>query len=170
MRRILILLLVPFFIFANISIDELIKKAKEGDSNAIYQLGYCFENGINVKQDLKRAKELYKKAASLGNEDAKITLGLLNLDNSLKNATHHNNSIKIEMKNSFSLNLTNKDLKELLQKAKNGDKDAIFTIGVLYENGYGAIAQDRAKALTFYKKAASLGSKKAKEIILLREK
>ena len=170
MRGIFILVLLSIFVFANEHIDNLIKLAKKGDSNAIYQLGYCFENGIDVKKDLKRAKELYQKAAKLGNQDAIVTLGLMNLDNNLQNTTHHNNSIKVKMKNDFSLNLTTKDLKELLKKAKSGDKDAIFTIGALYESGFGVIKQDREKAMVFYKKAASLGSKKAKEIILLREK
>ena len=170
MRGIFILVLLSIFVFANEHIDNLIKLAKRGDSNAIYQLGYCFENGIDVKKDLKRAKELYQKAAKLGNQDAIVTLGLMNLDDSLQNATHHNNSIKVKMKNDFSLNLTINDLKELLKKAKSGDKDAIFTIGALYESGFGVIKQDRKKAMVFYKKAASLGSKKAKEIILLREK
>ena len=172
MKYFKILLILPIFLFANANIDKLIENAKKGDSAAIFQLGYCYENGIDVKKDLTKAKELYKRAAKLGSQDAKITLGLMTLDDSVKSGkiTHIQNSVKVKMKNDFDLSMSKEDLKELLQKAKSGDKDAIFAIGALYESGFGLIKQDREKAMVFYKKAASLGSQKAKKIILLRSK
>ncbi len=48
--------------------------AEKNDAKAINNLAYMYENGVTSAPDLMKAKELYEKAANLGNEDAKINL------------------------------------------------------------------------------------------------
>ncbi|NQZ58231.1 MAG: SEL1-like repeat protein, partial [Lentisphaeraceae bacterium] len=47
------------------------KAAKQGDANAQYYLGLCYNSGNGVPKDLKTAQELMKKAALGGNREAK---------------------------------------------------------------------------------------------------
>jgi TPR repeat protein len=45
-----------------------------GNIDSMDSLGHCYETGSGVKQDLVEAKRWYKKAAELGDEDAKAAL------------------------------------------------------------------------------------------------
>lgn len=45
--------------------------------------------------------------------------------------------------------------------ADQGDVDAQFNLGVMYENGQGGLAKDDAQAVTWYQKAAEQGDAKA---------
>lgn len=47
-------------------IEELFRKADNGDNDACYNLGECFYYGRGVRQDRKKAVEWYTKAASRG--------------------------------------------------------------------------------------------------------
>jgi TPR repeat protein len=40
-------------------------------------LGYCYENGIGIKINKRKAFELYQKAADLGNSIAQYNLALM---------------------------------------------------------------------------------------------
>ena len=153
--------------FSSINVEQLAQKAKSGDVNAIYQLGYCYENGIGVTVDNKKAFDLYNKAAHLGSEDAKLSLELMNLHNTSKVRSKENQIRIASIKDEFSATLLASDLKEIVTKARSGDKEALYTLGVMYENGIKPIKQDREKALLFYKKAAKAGSIKAKQVIEL---
>ncbi len=42
------------------------------------------------------------------------------------------------------------------------DKDALFTLATIYENGLGSIKADKDKAISLYKKAAKLGVEELK--------
>ncbi|KAJ1451165.1 hypothetical protein M885DRAFT_530461 [Pelagophyceae sp. CCMP2097] len=44
--------------------------AKQGEPNAVYNLGCCFENGLGVEADFDEALRLYKVAVERGCEDA----------------------------------------------------------------------------------------------------
>lgn len=51
--------------------------AKQGDANAQYFLGVCYENGKGVPKKLDKAVFLYRKAAEQGHPKAQCSLGLL---------------------------------------------------------------------------------------------
>ena len=55
----------------NNNIDELKKRAEQGNADAQYQLGLCYEKGQGVKQSPKKAQEWYGKAAANGSSKAK---------------------------------------------------------------------------------------------------
>lgn len=59
-----------------IAVNLLRKASNLGNVSAHYDLGWCFENGKGVPQDLGEAWRLYTKAANQGNANAQYTLGL----------------------------------------------------------------------------------------------
>ena len=54
------------------------KSADLGNTDAMYNLGMCYEQGNGVTKDLSKAREWYTKAAAQGSEDAKTKLVALN--------------------------------------------------------------------------------------------
>lgn len=56
-------------------LDNLIKKANAGDSDAMNRLGWLFQNGKGVDRDLVKAREWYEQAISKGNSKAMFNLG-----------------------------------------------------------------------------------------------
>jgi TPR repeat protein len=59
------------------SISELLLKAQQGDPDAQCELGYRYEIAGGVPMDYKQAAEWYRKAAEMGNAEAKYNLGRL---------------------------------------------------------------------------------------------
>jgi len=172
MKRVIALILVlPILIFAKIDIDKLTKEGKTGNKQALYQLGFMYENGMEVNKDLQKAKRYYRQAAELGSEDAKLSLSLMDLSDKLdKRKVSLSNSVMVKGSKSLNYKLSVSDLKAVLERAKNRDKDALFTLATIYDNGYGDIKADSSRAIALYKKAAALGSEKAKNILLLKSK
>ena len=170
-RAVAIIFLLPILIFAKIDINKLIKEGKAGDKEALYQLGFMYENGMEVDKDLEKAKRYYRQAVELGSKDAKLSLSLMDLSSKLDNRkVSLSNSVIVKGSKSLDYKLSVSDLKAVLVRAKNRDKDALFTLAAIYDNGYGDIKADKARALALYKKAATLGSEKAKNILLLKIK
>ncbi|MBQ6780847.1 MAG: SEL1-like repeat protein [Treponema sp.] len=61
------------------NIESLKKSAEQGDAEALYQLGNCYQNGEGVEQDIKKAVEWWLKAADLGHEKASELIQKINL-------------------------------------------------------------------------------------------
>jgi hypothetical protein len=57
--------------------DDFIVAAKQGDANAQYGLGWCYETGKGVTKDYSQAVFWHKKAAEQGNANAQYSLGLI---------------------------------------------------------------------------------------------
>ena len=156
-------------LFGESKLKELMQKAKSGDVEAIYQLGYSYENGLGVQADKKKAIAFYKKAAQLGSDDAKLSLELIDLDDDLQRAKSLSNKVVINKKiRGLTTVLTKSDLKAIIKDAKKGDKEALFALAVMYENGVSPLKQDDKKALLLFRKAAKAGSKKALNVLNLR--
>ena len=49
--------------------------AEQGDAEAQYNLGKCYDNGDGVKEDKKEAAKWYRKAAEQGDAEAQYNLG-----------------------------------------------------------------------------------------------
>jgi len=167
MKRVILIFLLSICIYADVNIDSLEKEANKGSVKAILKLANIYENGIGVKKDLTKAKGLYLKAVKLGNSDAKLSIALVELERSVDRNVSLNNSVTLKDREHIFRDLTKDDIKDLIIKAKQGDKNAIFSLGVIYENGYGVVKQDKKRAISLYKKAYSLGSKKAESILEL---
>ena len=52
------------------------KAAEQGDADAQYNLGVCYDNGRGVPQDYAEAVKWYRKAAEQGDADAQYNLGV----------------------------------------------------------------------------------------------
>ncbi len=107
---------------------KMYKKAANGNyAPALFNLGYCYEKGSGVKKDEKRAHELYNRAAALGDTDAALRLGIVNMASGKK-------SDGIAVFNT---------------RAEQGDICAKYNIGVCYERGDG-VDPDYNKAVSIY--------------------
>ena len=169
MKKFFIFILFFNLLFGGVDLEQLKKRAKAGDKEALMHLGFMYENGKRVKQNLELAKKYYSQAAELGSEDAQVALSLLQLSSTLdKKGVSISNFVTIKDANNLNMKLSVKDLKEILNRAKNMDKDALYTLAVIYDNGLGEIKRDFKRAIALYKKAAKLGSIKAKKVLELK--
>ena len=57
--------------------EELIKKAEEGDAEAQFQLGLAYYNGDGINKNYRKAYYWFQKAIEQGNGDAQNYLGNL---------------------------------------------------------------------------------------------
>ena len=56
------------------------KAADQGDADAQYILGYCYETGAGVPKDTAQAADWYRKAATQGHTNARQGLGAPKID------------------------------------------------------------------------------------------
>lgn len=59
------------------ALDELLCNAQDGDSDACFIIGRCYEKGIAVMQNIENAKQFYTRSSELGNTDAMFNLGCI---------------------------------------------------------------------------------------------
>ena len=48
------------------------ERVKEGDTDAMWMLGLCYEFGIGIEQDIEQAEKLYQQSSDGGNEIGKF--------------------------------------------------------------------------------------------------
>jgi TPR repeat protein len=53
------------------------KAANQGNVQAQYNLGVCYENGLGVEPDLPKAAKYYQEAADQGSQDAQDAIANL---------------------------------------------------------------------------------------------
>ena len=58
-----------------LSLQDLLKKAEQGDAQAQYNLGECYADGAGVAKDVAEAVKWYRKAAEQGHAPAQNALG-----------------------------------------------------------------------------------------------
>ena len=44
------------------------ERVKDGDTDAMWMLGICYEFGIGIEQDIEQAEKLYQQSSDRGNE------------------------------------------------------------------------------------------------------
>ena len=120
------------------------KAAEKGNANALFRMGYMYENGKSVKKDYAEAMKWYRKAAEKGHAEAIFCIGFLYL---LGNGVKHDYSLAM------------KCFKKANEK---GYARAAYWVGYMYENGDG-VEKDLFEAKKCYKKAAKEGYYPAKE-------
>ena len=57
--------------------QDAMKKAEQGDANAIFNIGYYYDTGTGVRQDYREAMKWYKRASELGKGIASNNIGVL---------------------------------------------------------------------------------------------
>lgn len=119
-------------------IEELIRKAESGDSDAQNGLGVAFHNGDGVERDYQKAREWYLKAAEQNNMYALSNLGKL-------------------YKNAFGVEKDlNKAFEYFLKAAELGHPSSMETVAMAYDYGNG-VTKNAFKAVQWYQKAANKG-------------
>ncbi|WP_428242717.1 tetratricopeptide repeat protein [Gynuella sp.] len=77
MKVVSIIFLLLFSVGAIAGMNELEQRAKSGDANAQYLMGYSFETGQNNPVNLSKAVRWYKEASANNNPRAQHRLGLM---------------------------------------------------------------------------------------------
>lgn len=114
--------------------QEKLQEAKQGNSNAQFDVAAMYHNGRGVKPDLSKALEWYNKAAEQDNPKAVSRLKLI---------------------------AANKDrFDKTLAQAEKGDAESQYKLGKMYTEGVG-VSIDRAKATEAFENAANQGYAKA---------
>lgn len=116
--------------------------AQQGHAEAQNWVGYCYQHGLGVAQDDKKAVEWYQKAADAKLAMAENNLGLMYLSGK---------GVEQSYSKAF----------ELFERSSNQGYDwGMNNLGGLYEKGWG-IEPDMAKALFLYRQAAAKGNEAA---------
>ena len=120
-------------------IQQLTETAEQGDAEAQYKLGVCYEKGSHTEQDYEEAVMWYRKAAEQGNVDAQLHLGRCY----------------------YSGRGAGKNY-ELAAKwfraaAEQGNADAQRDLGICYDSGNG-VPQSYQEAVGWYRKSAEQGN------------
>lgn len=113
---------------------EKLQEAKQGNSNAQFDVAAMYQNGRGVKSDLSKAMEWYNKSAEQDNPKAVSRLKLLEANKERFNKT--------------------------LVQAEKGNAESQYKLGKMYTKGVG-VNIDHAKAAEAFENAANQGYAKA---------
>ena len=119
-------------------LEELIKNAQSGDSEAQYKLGECYFNGDGIEQDYKKAVEWYEKSAIQGYAKAQNNLGFC-----------YGKGYGVEKD-------LEKEVEWYIKSAEQGNSIAQRNLGKCYYYGSG-IKKDIEKARVLWEKSAQQG-------------
>lgn len=106
---------------------------RQQNIHAVYLLAKMYEQGDGVKKDFIEAKRLYRISADKGHEAAQQRLDIFN-------AQGENDSVVIEW---------------YLPSAREGDTEAQYNLGFMYETGWGVSANEE-EAVKWYKESAEM--------------
>ncbi|CAI2180958.1 337_t:CDS:2 [Funneliformis geosporum] len=152
------------------------KLAKQNNSDIQYYLGFCYENGIGIKKDLKKAFDYYKKATGNGNKFAQFNVGMFyqngwgvkeDLDKAFEFFEKSAKQDYIDAQSYLGFLYKNgigtqRSLKKAFhwyqRAAENGDEIAQYNLGNFYRYGLG-IESNKDKALEWYKKLSGEDNK-----------
>ena len=109
------------------------------DVKAMACLGFCYDKGDGVKENLSEAVKWYTMAAEEGDAVAQVNLALC-----------------YEKARGVEKNLV-EALKWHRKAAEKGNLNAYINVGLYYEKGEGGVAKDMPTAFGWYKKAAEAG-------------
>ena len=114
------------------------KAAMQGHAAAQRGLGFCYQNGLGIRQDYAEAVKWYRKAAQQGYATAENDLGYC-----------YGKGIGVQRDDVEAA-------KWYRRAAEQGNMYAQRNLGIFYQNGTG-VKQDAAQAAEWYRKAAEQG-------------
>lgn len=116
------------------AVNLMTKSAKGGYAPALYNLGYYYETGTEVKKNVKKAREYYELALQAGDSDADTRLTIL----------------------SICEGNAEEGVGKFRGRAEAGDHYAKYNLAVCYERGQG-VEQDLNRAIELYEECANDG-------------
>ncbi|MGM9937587.1 MAG: hypothetical protein ACI38A_09595 [Candidatus Ornithomonoglobus sp.] len=154
--------------------SDLLKAAKQGDADAQYKLGSMYERGDGVDEDVYEAARWYRKAAENGNADAQFEMGSMYEEGGepltkgdygeasiwYRKAAEQGHTeawkrLDFLRKNVYGIN------DDLLHVAEQGDADAQFNLGLIYNKSSFDVSGDYEEAAKWFRKAAEQGHAQA---------
>lgn len=123
------------------------KAAKSDHKGALFNLGYCYETGAYVKRDLRRAAELYARAAELGDKESAIRQCIVDTKDGRVNQAY----TKFET------------------IAKDGSPYATYDLALCCERGLGTYV-NLDKAIDYYLQCGDLYAAKKRLVTLAAER
>ncbi|MDR2837938.1 MAG: sel1 repeat family protein [Azonexus sp.] len=139
------------------------KIANEGEAGAQFTLGMSYKDGESVAQDEAKAIAWLSKAAAQGHPLAKNELQRLEVWRDLRDRAEKGDAdAQVEVGERYSGGYGVKlDITQAIAWYKKadaqGNADAPYFLGRIYENGHIGVEQDDAQAIAWYRKAAERG-------------
>ena len=130
--------LTPRVAASDSGLAQLQQAAEAGNADAMNKLGFAYQHGQGVPQDLSQALSWFKKGADADNAGAMTNLGFM-YEHGLGVAQDYQQAM------SWYIKATHK-----------GFGPAMYCVGYLYEEG-GGVPKDAAKALQWYNVGAKVG-------------
>lgn len=138
------LMLLPVSAEQQVDIAKLMKGATAGNAYDQLNLGAAYDQGIGVKQDIRKALHWYEKAAEQGLAEAQFNLAHLLVEAEISAST----------------------AAEWMRKAADqGLTDAEFLMGVIYAEGMG-VEVNKDEARVWLQKAIDKGHTDAKSFLI----
>jgi TPR repeat protein len=120
---------------------EKIRSLRENDIRTMHTIGLMYRDGTNVDADISQALEWFKNAANAGNSDAMVELArVYALDKQFTGMERN----EFESK------------RWILEAEKRNNPKALYTIGLMYEEGFPFTASYET-AFEYFRKAAAKG-------------
>jgi TPR repeat protein len=142
---------------------EKLQEAKQGNSNAQFDIGSMYKNGRGVSPDRGKAIEWYSKAAAQDNQKAVSRLKLLEANEErfkkeLITAANGNMESQYKIGNMYTEGIgTNVDLAKAAENyelsAHQGYAKAEYKLGLIYNEGTG-VSPNKKTAYKWFKQAA----------------
>ena len=130
--------------------QEYKTKAEQGDAEAQFNLGFCYDDGRGVAKNYAKAAKWYRKAAEQNFAPAQFNLGYC-YD---KGQGVRKNKVEA--------------VKWYRKAAEQGHTQAQFNLGYCYVNGQG-VGKDKVEGYAWFSMAAKADSDAAKSRALLRK-
>jgi len=121
------------------TLADLYSRAVAGNPQAMFELGWDYDNGKFVPKDAKQAVTWYRKAADAGNDHGMANLSVM-----------YQNGEGVEQDYHQAMQWDRK-------AAAAGNTNAMVGLGSMYETGHG-VEPDSQQALSWYRKAAEAGN------------
>jgi uncharacterized protein len=126
-------------------VSELLKKARDGDAAAQFEIGRAYDTGEGVRENPQQAAVWYRKSAEQGNPKAQNSLGVLYWSG---------NGVERSKEQA---------VRWYRKSARQGDSDAMFNIGAAYYNGEGVENVDAILAYAWFVLSSEAGSSSGQE-------
>ena len=127
--------------FDSSEVERNRKAAEAGDKDAQFTVGWYYEDGVGVNQDISQAIDWYRKAAEAGHVLAQLQLGIIH-DYARGGAQQDDEEA----------------VKWYRRAAEGGNAQAQYNVGVMYELGRG-VEKNEAESDNWIRKAIANGYK-----------
>lgn len=150
-------------------INTLRRQVSKGDSAAMMQLGYAYQEGSSkAGKDIAKAVQLFKAAGKAGEASAYSALGSIYKENNA------DGGIISGLQDAVNGGSVQKDDKTAVAYYQDGvivgDPESFIGLGVMYRDGRGGLPKDSEKANFYYDKGLTLSNEVNKNFVSNLEK